>query len=201
MKQARRDPMVIGFSTKDFAGVLQPHTDALVVTLIIANHNVHCILVDNGSLADILYWSAFKKLNLEQEKIVQTSCPLIGLTGEQVQLLESIELPVTVGTLPKQATIMVCFLLVDRPLAYNVVIERAALNKFRAVTSTPHFKMKFSTDHRVGEVRAGHLYYQVIDSLELFFFFFFFFFFFATSALSITIPFATFTIVTILLYG
>jgi hypothetical protein len=46
--------MVIGFSDKDFAGELQPHTDALVVTLTIANHNIHSILVDNGSLADIL---------------------------------------------------------------------------------------------------------------------------------------------------
>jgi hypothetical protein len=54
MKQTRRDPMVIGFSDKDFAGELQPHTDALVVTLTIANHNIHSILVDNGSLADIL---------------------------------------------------------------------------------------------------------------------------------------------------
>jgi hypothetical protein len=33
MKQTRRDPMVIGFSDKDFASELQPHTDALVVML------------------------------------------------------------------------------------------------------------------------------------------------------------------------
>jgi hypothetical protein len=85
---------------------------------------------------------------------VPTSCPLIGLMGEQVQLLGSIELSVTAGTLPKQATIMVHFLLVDRSLAYNAIIGRAALNKFRAITSTPHLKIKFPMDHRVGEVRG-----------------------------------------------
>jgi hypothetical protein len=80
----RKDAMIIGFSNEDFAGALQPHRDALVVTLTIANHNIHHILVDNGSSTDILYWSEFKKLNLEQEKIVLTNYPLMGFTGEQV---------------------------------------------------------------------------------------------------------------------
>ena len=75
VKQTRRDLMVIGFSGEDFAGVLQLHTDAMGVTLTIANHNVHRILVDNRSSANILYWSTLKKLDLEQEKIVPTSCP------------------------------------------------------------------------------------------------------------------------------
>jgi hypothetical protein len=149
----RNDAMIIGFSNEDFAGVLQPHRDALVVTLMIANHNVHHILVDNGSSTDILYWSEFKKLNLEQEKIVLTKYPLIGFTGEQVQPLESIEIPVTTGTLSRQATIMVRFLLVDRPSTYNVIVGKTALNKFGAVTSMPHLKMKFQTDHGAGEVK------------------------------------------------
>ena len=101
--------MVIGFSDEDYAGILQSHTDVLVVTLILANHNVHRILVDNGSSTDILYWSTFKKLDLGREKIIPTSCPLIGFTGEQVQALKSIDLPVTVGTYPMQATVMVRF--------------------------------------------------------------------------------------------
>ena len=122
--------MIIEFSNEDFASILQPHTDALVVTLIIANHNVHCILVDNGSSTDILYWSAFNKLNLEQEKILPTNCPHMGFTGEQVQSLGSIKLPVTIGTLSRQSTIIVHFLLVDRPSTYNAIIGRAALNKF-----------------------------------------------------------------------
>lgn len=78
--------MVIRFSSDDYSSMSLPHTDALVVTLTMANHNIHHILVDNGSLADILYWSTFKKLNLGQERIVPTSCPLMGFTGEQVQL-------------------------------------------------------------------------------------------------------------------
>jgi hypothetical protein len=105
--------MVIGFSNIDYTGVLLPYTNALVVTLTMANHNVHRILVDNGSSTDILYWFAFKKLNLRQERIAQANCSLMGITGEQVQPIGSNEMPVTFESYPKQATIMVRFLLVN----------------------------------------------------------------------------------------
>jgi hypothetical protein len=77
--------MAIGFSDDNYAGISFPHT---VVTLIVANHNVHHILVDNGSSANVLYWSAFKKLNLGQERVIPTGFPLMGFTGEQVQLIK-----------------------------------------------------------------------------------------------------------------
>jgi hypothetical protein len=59
-KIAKKDLMVISFSEKDAKGVMMPHDDELVVTLTVANHMIHQILVDNGSLADILYWPVFK---------------------------------------------------------------------------------------------------------------------------------------------
>ncbi|XP_059455075.1 uncharacterized protein LOC132185298 [Corylus avellana] len=152
---SRRSEIVIGFSDADYVGISYPQIDALVVTLIVANHNVHRILVDNESLANILYWFAFKKLNLGQEKIVPTSCPLMGFIGEQVQPVISIELPITAGSYPRNAMVMIHFLLVNRPSAYNAIIGRTALNELRAITSTPHLKMKFSTDHGVGEVRGN----------------------------------------------
>jgi hypothetical protein len=49
---------------------------------------------------------------------------------------------------------MVCFLLVDQLSAYNVIIGRVALKKFGTVTSTPHLKMKFPMDHKVGKVKG-----------------------------------------------
>jgi hypothetical protein len=91
-----------------------------------ANRNTHHILVDNGSLVDILYWTAFKKLNLGQERVVSTNCPLVGFTGEQVQPVRSIELPITTRSYPRQVTIIVCFLPVNRPSAYNAIIGRTS---------------------------------------------------------------------------
>jgi hypothetical protein len=67
-KSHRKDSMVVGFSDEDYAGVSLPHTDAIVVTLQVANHRIHWMFIDNGSSADILYWSAFRNMEISPEK-------------------------------------------------------------------------------------------------------------------------------------
>ena len=49
----------IEFSEDDARRLHHPHDDALVVSLQIGDYNMHWVLVDNGSLADILYYQAF----------------------------------------------------------------------------------------------------------------------------------------------
>ena len=49
----------ISFTSDDMEGLYLPHDDALVVSAVIANFNVRRILIDNGSLVDILFISAF----------------------------------------------------------------------------------------------------------------------------------------------
>ena len=58
-KIARMDNPVIGFSEEDARRLHHPHDDALVVSLQVGDYNMHGVLVDNGSLADILYYPAF----------------------------------------------------------------------------------------------------------------------------------------------
>jgi hypothetical protein len=64
---------------------------------------------------------------------------------------------VTVGTAPRLSTIMVDFLVVDRPSSYNAIIGRPTLNKLRAATSTYHLMMKFPIEEGVGVVRGYQL--------------------------------------------
>jgi hypothetical protein len=59
MKAAKTESVVLSFLEEDARGVVMPHDNALVVTVTVANHVIHRILVDNESLADILYWPAF----------------------------------------------------------------------------------------------------------------------------------------------
>jgi hypothetical protein len=153
-KSHRRESMVVGFSDEDYAGVSLPHTDAIVVTLQVANHRIHRMLVDNGSSADILYWSAFQHMEISLEKVIPATCPLVGFAGEQVQPVGSIELPVMAGDYPTTKTIMVKFLLINRPSAYDAILGRTALNNLNAITSTPHLKIKFPTERGVEEVRG-----------------------------------------------
>ena len=56
----QRESPTIEFSEEDARRLHHPHDDALVVSIRIEYYNMHRVLVDNGSLADILYYPAFQ---------------------------------------------------------------------------------------------------------------------------------------------
>ena len=65
MKATRTESVMLSFSEEDARGVVMPHDNALVVTMTVANHTIHRILVDNGSFADILYWPVFQQIGID----------------------------------------------------------------------------------------------------------------------------------------
>ena len=70
----------ITFRESDTHLVHHPHCDALVMTAMMANNNVHNILVDNGSSVDILYYQAFQKMGLKDSKLKPSLNPVNGFT-------------------------------------------------------------------------------------------------------------------------
>lgn len=93
-------------------------------------------------------------MEISPKKVIPATCPLLGFAGEQVQPIGSIELPVTAEDHPTTKTIMVKFLLVDRPSAYNAILGRTTLNDLKAVTSISHLKIKFPIERVAEEVRG-----------------------------------------------
>ena len=59
-KIAWRESPIIEFSEEDAQHLHHPHDDALVVSIWIEDYNMHRVLVDNRSLADILYYPTFQ---------------------------------------------------------------------------------------------------------------------------------------------
>ena len=70
--------LALSFSDKDKVGTLQPHDDALVVTLKIGGYDVKKVLVDQGSSVEIMYYDLFKGLKLKPEDLACYDSPLIG---------------------------------------------------------------------------------------------------------------------------
>ena len=58
-KLSRRENTIISFTNDEVRQLIHSHTDALLVTLSVANEKVFCILIDLGSSVDILFTSAF----------------------------------------------------------------------------------------------------------------------------------------------
>ena len=144
----------ITFSDSDLEGCQHPHDNPLVVHAIVANTTVHRVLVDNGSSADIIFASAFDKMGIGREKLEPVSTHLRGFSGEKVLPLGSIQLVLTLGEPPCQATTTTRFLFVDAPSAYNMLLGRPSLNAIKAIPSAYHMIVKFPTLNGVGTVRG-----------------------------------------------
>ncbi|RZS04446.1 hypothetical protein BHM03_00034782 [Ensete ventricosum] len=63
-------------------------------------------------------------------------------------------IPVTFGGEPRSKTLLVLFMVVKLPSAYNAIIGRPTLNRLRAIVSTYHRILKFPTRTGVDEVRS-----------------------------------------------
>ena len=59
-KIARRESPIIGFSEEDARRLHHPHDNSLVVSIRVGDYNMHRVLVNNGSLTYILYYSEFQ---------------------------------------------------------------------------------------------------------------------------------------------
>ncbi|KAK2997729.1 hypothetical protein RJ639_025983 [Escallonia herrerae] len=80
--------------------------------------------------------------------------PLYGFSNHSVAVEGIIALPVVIGTPPTQANLMLDFMVVKVPSAYNAILGLPALNQLQAVVSTYHLKMKFPTKNRIKEVKG-----------------------------------------------
>lgn len=69
----------------------------IVVILSITNYNVHCVLVDNRSLVDILFYDAFSKMGFPSEWLWNLDFLIMGFLREVVPIKEVITLSVIVG--------------------------------------------------------------------------------------------------------
>ncbi|XP_065003905.1 uncharacterized protein LOC135636207 [Musa acuminata AAA Group] len=110
------------------------HDDALVISIQIANARVKRVMVDTGSSIDVLlYFDAFEKLGLTEGDLTPMTSTLTGFTGDSVSPLETMVLSISIGEEARAKTIITTFMVVDLPLAYNVILGRPTLNKIKAV--------------------------------------------------------------------
>lgn len=148
------DNLAISFTKKDARQLHHPLDDALLISLSIADFNTRGILVDNGSSANILYYSAFQQMRINKEHLTPLSTPLVGFCNTKVLPMGAITMLVTIGTYPQQCTKEVIFMVVDCPSLYNTVIDRPTLNAWKATLSTYYLLVKLPTKYEVGEARG-----------------------------------------------
>ena len=84
-KRARVDiRLALSFSNEDKIGTIQPHDDALVVTLKIGGYDVKRVMVDQGSGTEIMYPDLYKGLNLRPKDLIAYDSLLVSFDGKVV---------------------------------------------------------------------------------------------------------------------
>ena len=121
LKRARVDvPLILGFSDDDKIGTIQPHDNALVVTLRIGRYDVKRVMIDQGSVADVMYPDLYKGLGLKSEDLTPYSSPLVSFERRMVAPKGLIRLPVQAG----MDVVEVDFIIVDVFSPYTTIMGR-----------------------------------------------------------------------------
>ena len=140
--------LVLSFSDADKQGTIQPHDDALVVTLRIGGYDIKRVMVDQGSAAEIMYPDLYKGLGLKPKDLTTYSSPLVSFEGKMVVPKGQIRLPVQAGA----DVVEVDFIVVDVFSPYTAIIGRPWLHSLGVVSSTLHQKVKSPSGCQVLEI-------------------------------------------------
>ncbi|XP_020413028.1 uncharacterized protein LOC109947446 [Prunus persica] len=133
----------ITFCEEEEEGILYPHDDPMIIRAEIANYDVGRVLIDTGSSVNVIFSKAFRGMGIKDCQVNRQLTPLLSFSGDLVQPIGSVKLPITFGTAPRKTTVYDQFLIVDCPTAYNVIVGRTALTIVKAHLSPHMLLMKF----------------------------------------------------------
>ncbi|XP_021805812.1 uncharacterized protein LOC110749919 [Prunus avium] len=155
MLKVRWEP--ITFSEEEEEGIIYPHNDPMIIRAEIAEFDVCRILIDNGSSVNVIFADAFKELGIDDSQVNRQLSPLLSFSGDLVQPIGSVSLPISFGIAPRRTMVYDQFLVVDCPTAYNVIVGRTALTAIKAHLSPHMLLMKFPTCYGMGAIRGDQL--------------------------------------------
>ncbi|RVX14233.1 hypothetical protein CK203_011128 [Vitis vinifera] len=130
------------FPPVDPTRTLQPHRDALILSLEIGDFDVRRILVDPGSSTDLVQASVVSHMGHSLTGLENLGRILSGFNGSSTTSLGDIVLTVQVGPV----TLNVQFSVVQDLLPFNVILGRTWLHYMKAIPSTYHQMVSFLTN-------------------------------------------------------
>ncbi|XP_030923427.1 uncharacterized protein LOC115950362 [Quercus lobata] len=140
--------LTISFDEEDLEGMIQPHDDALVVTARINEFLVKRVMIDQGSGADVMYPDLFEGLELKSQDLMKYDTLLVLFDGRVVIPEGQISLSVDM----EGREVMVTFIVVRSFSPYTAILGRPWIHAMKAVLSTLHVKVKFTTEYGVAVV-------------------------------------------------
>ncbi|CAL8174532.1 unnamed protein product [Prunus armeniaca] len=129
----------------------------MIIRAEIANYDVGRVLIDTGSSVNVIFADAFRGLGIADSMVNRQITPLLSFSGDLVQPVGSISLPIAFGVASRVTMTYDQFLIVDCPTAYNVIVGRTTLTRVKAHLSLHMLLMKFPTRNGTGIIRGDQL--------------------------------------------
>ena len=105
---------------------------------------------------NIFYKATLEKIGLNIRDLKSCATTLYRFIGEGIVSLGAINLLVTLGEYPMSVKKITEFIVVDTPLAYNVISRRLILITLGEVSFVRHLSIKLPTLRRIGTVKGDH---------------------------------------------
>ena len=154
------------FPLVDPTRILQPHRDALILSLEMGDFDVRRILIDPGCSTDLLQASLIKQMGLEISGLENPRRILSGFNGAATTSLGDVVLPV-------QAGLVICnvkFSVVEDLSPFNAILGRTWLYYMKVIPSTYHQMVSFlNEDGQIdlyGSQLAARQCYQIAQEAE-----------------------------------
>ncbi|XP_074360522.1 uncharacterized protein LOC141700722 [Apium graveolens] len=122
--------ITLQFGDPDLEGLKLIQDDPLVITPIIRNCPVMRVLVDNAASVDIQFHDTFPKVGYNYSQLTPSNAPIYGFNQVECQVEGAIQLPVTIGEDPSEATKMLNF--------HIVKAKQKEIRKWPAVAILQH---------------------------------------------------------------
>ncbi|RDX90399.1 hypothetical protein CR513_27735, partial [Mucuna pruriens] len=148
----RRRGHTITFQERDRKWRTTDSDEPMVISVVAEDFRIERVLIDQGSSANILYGSMYRKMGLFGLK--ETPRCLYGFSGERVPIRGTVELDTVFGEGSNAKMIPVLYTVVEAEASYNIIMGRPALNWLKATVSTYHLCMKYPTSGGVRSVWA-----------------------------------------------
>jgi hypothetical protein len=113
-----------------------------VIIFRVAGWDLHKVLVNNGSQADIIFLHAFYRMGISHSVLKPADNPLYSFGGKGTFRVGKIELTLSFGAAPNTRSEQITFDIVDMVYPYNAIMGRGSINKFEAAIHGLYLCMK-----------------------------------------------------------
>nr|GEV18588.1 reverse transcriptase domain-containing protein [Tanacetum cinerariifolium] len=130
----------------------------MIIEVEIGGHCVHRMYVDGGSASKIMYEHCFSRLRPDiKKKLIPTTTPLIGFSGEIIWPIWQIQLLLKIGDEKHSTSFWMNFMVVRSQSSYNGIIKRPGVRKLQAVPSTAHEMLRILVEGGVITLKSSKL--------------------------------------------